>query len=306
LKNPIHIALISGLISAGIFLVVARLGLGFFFLFLPTIPLLYLGLSAQLKPQLIASFVAALLIGTLGGIDAAIIYLFLLALPACYVAWLALTSYSDPTGQKYWLPLGIPLLHITLMGCVVVALMTLKYAGDEGGIMAVIATRVQEQFAQLEGDYGTTVDKVVKHWAFLIFSMTLWLWVLAIYAHVWLASRLLAKNNKQVRANVAIEPFQMPHWLLSLLAICALASLIGSPSMQFAAKSTIVSLMLPYFLLGCALLHNTSKAWPSRRFFLFFIYFMMFALLWPAFVLSAVGFFYHIKSLSGASKSSKS
>lgn len=306
MNNSALTSFAAGIVSAGLFLLVAGLGLGFFFMFLPTLPLLYAGLSGQFRIVLTSSVFAAAIVAVLSGLDNAIIYLFFLVVPSLYLAWLCLATITSSTGHKIWFPIGIILLHLTLMGCAVVALMTLYYARQDGGIMAVIAEHAHKEFSQLEAEYGTMLDAVVKRWAFLIFSITLWLWVLAIYAHAWVANRLIAKNTPPIRASMAIEPFAMPHWLLSLLAICALGSLIGSPSMQFAAKSTIISLMLPYFLLGCALMHSASKKWPSRRFFLFFAYFMVFALLWPAFVLSAVGFFHHIKSLSGLSNSSKS
>ncbi len=95
--------------------------------------------------------------------------------------------------------------------------------------------------------------------------------------------------RKNLAAAARISPsglFAMPGWMLALLAICALASLIGSESMSFLGKSTLISLMLPYFFLGAALLQETSKTWPSRRFFLFFIYFIIFAQFWPALILA--------------------
>jgi hypothetical protein len=98
---------------------------------------------------------------------------------------------------------------------------------------------------------------------------------------------------------MALQAFEIPSWMLTLLAISALATLIGSPSMAFLGKSTLLTLMLPYFFLGCTLMHRACKTWPNSRFFLFFVYFLAFTQFWPVLILAAVGLWYQIKGLSG-------
>ncbi len=264
-------------------------------------------LRGQLKTSLMGGILGSVPISLLAGADAGLIYLLYLALPCCYLAQRALLCHKQESGGLTWYPPALALLQISLVGMITIALMTIHHASAEGGIMGVISQQVEAGFADMEPEMSAMVKQLASHWSFLIFGLTVWMWVLLLYGHLWAANRLIKTNR--LRESVAIEPFAMPGWVLSLMAICALASLIGSPSMQFFGKASLVCLMLPYFLLGCALMHAASKSWPSRGFFLFFVYSIIitqFWQLWPLMILSAYGFFHHMKSLSGGSTSARS
>jgi hypothetical protein len=55
--------------------------------------------------------------------------------------------------------------------------------------------------------------------------------------------------------------------------------------------------------LGAASLRESSAAWPNGRFFMFFVYFMVFTQLWPALILSGLGLWQQIKHLSAGETS---
>src|SRR5690606_2069139 len=137
-----------------------------------------------------------------------------------------------------------------------------------------------------------------EQWAFLIFPITIWLWAICLYAHLWLTTRLLRHKHLGQRPDVSVLPFTMPGWMLYLLAVSALASLIGGTSMQLLGKSSVIILLLPYFFLGAAIMHAHSKTWPSRRFFLFFVYFSIVALVWPAVLIAGFGVWQQLKTLN--------
>jgi len=296
-------ALAAGLLSSGLFLAAASLGLGIFFLFIATLPIFASGLRGETSTSLVAGPIGFVPVCLLAGVDAGLMYWLYLALPSWYLARRSLLFQQDGSDTR-WFPLGLPLLQLAIMGMVTIALMTAYYAGSDGGIMGIISQQLTTGFDTMDPEMSVMLQQVAEHWSFLIFGLTVWMWALLLYAHLWAANRLI--GLKKIRPFVAIYVFDMPRWVLSLLAICALASIIGSPSMQFLGKSALICLMLPYFLLGCALMHAASSTWPSRRFFLFFVYFMILAQFWPALVLSGWGFFYQIKSLSGGVPSARS
>ncbi|MCE2927097.1 MAG: hypothetical protein LW823_05600 [Rickettsiales bacterium] len=302
-KSSLPAALAAGFLSSGLFLAAASLGLGFFFLFISTLPLFFPALRSELRVCLIGGLIGIIPISILAGFDAGLMYWLYLALPAWYLARQSLL-YAVDGKETLWFPIGLPLLQITIMGITTIAMMTGYYASVDGGIMGIISTQIESGFKDMEPEMVVMLKNVAEHWSFLVFGLTVWVWVLLLYAHLWVANRML--NDKKIRPSIALEPFTMPGWVIGLMAIAALASLIGSPSMQFLGKSALICMMLPYFLLGCALMHEASKNWPSRRFFLFFVYFMIVAQFWPALVLSGWGFFSHIKSLSGGAPSARS
>jgi len=304
---PKHLllTLIAAALASGLFLAVLASGLGFIFMFLPTLPLFVIGLGKQPRLALIAALIASALIGLAAGPSIAILFIVFFGLPSWYLANHSLLWRSDGTGRQ-WMPVGTILTQLTLYACATVALITLFYASQPGGLPQLLSQNIHEAFSDLQGDYGDVIDMLAGRLSFLVFSIAVWLWGLALYAHAWLANRLLSAKGHNLRPNFAIDVFHMPGWMLTLLAICALASLIGSPSMSFLGKSTLISLMLPYFFQGAALMHAVCRTWLNRRFFLFFVYFMMFALFWPALILSGVGLWHQIKHLSADKTSSKS
>jgi hypothetical protein len=298
-------ALIAAFISSALFLLILGLGLGFLFMFLPALPLLTLGLGKNARLTLIAMLASVLMVFAGGNLPAALLYLFFLGLPSCYVVKEGLLSRPGAGSERQWYPVGLILTHLTIYACIFVALMCAYYS-REGGMALILSQHIREAFSELEGDYGEVVDMLAENLSFMVFAITIWLWGMAFYAHGWLAQRVLKQKHMQQRPGFALLPFTLPGWMISLLAICALASLIGSPDLAFLGKSTLMSLLFPYFLSGAALLHAASKNWPSRGFFIFFIYFTIFTLFWPALIIAGWGFFEQIKHLSATGTSSKS
>jgi hypothetical protein len=296
---------VTALLVSGLFLAVFGLGLGFLFMFLPSLPLFALGLGKRPTLALNAALAAAVIISVVAGVASGILFLLFLGFPAWYLAKESLVCRDEPGGRQ-WMPIGLMLTRLTLCACIAVALMTLYYVPQPGGLPQLLSQNIREAFADLHEDYGDIIDDLANRWSFMVFAITIWLWGLALYAHAWLINRILASKGLEQRPSFSIEVFELPHWMPSLLAICALASLIGSPSMSFLGKSIMISLLLPYFFQGAALMHQASTKWPSRRFFLFFIYFMVFAQFWPALIISGIGLGQQIKRLSGASSWFKS
>jgi hypothetical protein len=289
--------LIAAVASSALFLAVFGLGLGFIFMFLPTLPLLALGLTRPSSLALNAALGASVIISLVVDVPSGLLFLLFLGLPAWYLAKESLLWHGSFAARQ-WTPIGLILTRLAVYASVLVALMTAYYATQPGGLPHLLSDNIHDAFADLREDYGDIIDGLANRWSFLVFSSTIWLWALTLYAHVWAVNRLLMIKGWNLRPPFAIEPFELPHWLPSLLAICALASLIGGDSLSFLGKSTLISLLFPYFLQGAALMHIASKRWPSRRFFLFFIYFMIFAQFWPALILSGVGLWDQIKRLS--------
>jgi hypothetical protein len=301
-------ACLAGLLASGLFIIVFDLGLGFIFMFIPTLPVFYIGLSRRPGKTPVIIIIAMLIITVVSGPAPALTFLLLMALPAWYMAKKSLLSHIPASGQIEWYPVGKIILNLTLYACIAVALITLFYTHRPGGLPGLLSQNIREAFTDMESDYGDIINTLASNWAFLMFPITMWLWGMILYAHAWLTNRVLVRNNAHQRPDLSIRVFTIPTWMLSLMAISALASLIGSPSMSFLGKSTLLSLLLPYFFLGTAIMHSSGKSWPSHRFFLFFVYFMVFTQFWPALMLSAVGLWHQIKNLnkhlSGAGNSS--
>lgn len=304
---PAHLtpSLLAGLAAAALFLLALLSGLGFFFLFLPCLPLLYAGLTHHSSAALGGAFAAMLLVALLAGPATALLFAIGIGLPGWYITRFALRSQEStltlPGGKPLrvvaWYPMGLIFTRLCLYGCALIVAMAIAYAGEPGGLEGMVRNQIEEHFTSEEPQMQQAVELLAGPWSFLVFSSTLWLWCLSLYAHLWVMMRFLRAKERVKRPDIMFLPFPMPGWMLQLAAIAALASLIGSAPMAFVGKTLFISLLFPYFLQGMGLLHISSIGWPNRRILLFIAYFLILSQLWPALALAAAGLLHHIKHL---------
>lgn len=296
-KPNLIAALLPGLISAGVFLLIIAIGLGFPFLFLSLLPIFSAGLGKSPRLALEAAAVASGLIALLtSAIPLGIMFFVFLGLPAWLFSSLAMRAlrFGEYTA---WYPVGNIMAQLSLYACALICLTALYYLPEEGGISNVINQHIRASFANMP-EYADMVDMLAEQWNFLLFSMLAWMWAIVLYGHAWLANRQLKQKDKAVRQTLAIHVFVMPGWVLYFLLVAALASMIGSESMQFTGKSCFITLLLPYFFLGIAVMHRTCADWPNKKFFLFFIYLMIISQVWMMAIVAAVGFVNHLMQIN--------
>ena len=295
---------ITALLSSGLCLLVFGLQLGFLFMFLPTLPLFSTGLTQNPRMVAYASAVALLPITLLADAATSIFFIFAFAGPCWYFCYTARKSrtltFSEMPGThlRIWFPIGITITHLAVYACALLALTTAFYAMQPTNLPQLITQDVAEELSKLEKLYDAPLIISASQISFLICALTTWMWASMLWMHAWAANRALLKRKIARRPNMAVTPFPIPNWLLSLLGICALAALIGGESMQFLGRACVIMLLLPYAFQGAALLHFGTLAWPNRRFFLFFTYLSIAMFIWPVLFLSAVGLGHHLKILN--------
>jgi hypothetical protein len=287
---------VTALLASGLYLLVFASGLGFAFLFIPTIPLFCLGLSAKADRLLLSIGIAIALIAIAGGPAIAIVFLLFLGFPAWYLSKCSL-MHRLVDGQTEWFSVGTAMLHLTLYGCGFLSIITLYYALSDTNLPTLLAQSVKETFADLPAEFDQVLHLLSGEMSFLILPVTLWLWGIFLYTHAWIANRLLIRKNAHCRPSLALESFTIPSWMLTLLTISALASLAGGESMSFLGKATVISLMFPYFFLGVSVMHQTTAQLPGRKMILFFVYFLIVSQFWPALILSGLGLWRQLKDL---------
>ena len=309
MKNPLAITIVTALLASSLFLLVFSFGLGFLFMFLPTLPLFTIGLSNSSKITLDAGLMAAVIILVLSSsFSASSMFFFIFAVPCWAIVFLLRHHYDihindvrispQPTSIRLWYPVGLVVMYLAIYACVLLASITAVMATQEANLPHLIITQIQSEIATIQKDYDMEVDISPSSLAFMLCGFFAWLWVFFLYAHAWIANFPLIKKSIAIRPTLMVTPFFIPHWFLTLLGICAIASLIGGESMRFLGKSSLIILMIPYFFQGIGMLHISTIQWPNRRIFLFFIYFAIAALFWPAFIFVGIGLWHHVKLLN--------
>lgn len=305
-------AIAGGVLSATLYFASFALGLGFLFLFIPTLPIFWLALSRTDSTGLHASLIATVILALIASPAHAIVYLFLLALPSFYMAHESLRR-GQFENNVVWFPLTVIITRLTAIFCFLLLAITLYYAHNEGGLPAMVAERLAEALTVIFAEIPEANSEIIKaaavNMSFLVFPVTAWMWLLSIYLHGWFINRELVRRNLSIRPNFRIPPFPPQNWLITLLLITAIASIIGGPSLVFWGKASLITLLLSHFLLGLALIHTRAKNLPNISLLLFCLYFLLLMQPWITLVVAAYGAFYHIrllnKYLSAGGSSSK-
>ncbi|MDE3038633.1 MAG: hypothetical protein KGJ21_09325, partial [Pseudomonadota bacterium] len=130
---PRHLVppLVAGILAAALFVFVFGLQLGFLFMFLPSLPLFYIGLGHELRHAFFSALVATVGVAAAAGAPAAILFFIFIGLPACYLARESLKWQPLQDGKR-WFPIGLIFMRLTLYACVLVALIVAFYAGQPG------------------------------------------------------------------------------------------------------------------------------------------------------------------------------
>jgi hypothetical protein len=290
-------SLLAGLFAAVLFIAVLAFGLGFLFMFLPSLPLYWLALSRAPKQGLIAGAAGAVAVTLITDLSVGVFFFLLIGLPVFYISQLAVLSQRRGDALV-WFPVGQIFTQLTFYASGLIAMVAFYYMSQGISLEHYMGEQIRAAFGTIDAQYSEAVDMLAGGLSFLIFSMGIWLWGLALYGHAWVINRWLATKKKNIRPDFVVEPFLPSNTLLFALGVCAFASLAASPPMAFLGKALLVGLLLPYFFLGASLMHRFTRTWPSRRIFLFFVYFMTLAAFWPALVLAAIGLIHHIKHLS--------
>ena len=308
---------LTALLSSAIFLIIASNNLDFILMFLSTIPLFSLGLSKGHRLVLEAGTLAIIPIALFGGgnLFPAGLYFFIFAMPCWYVCYLALRNYdisldSSPLPLRLWYPAGLITVHLALYSCAVLAIATAIFATQDTNLPQFISQVANGVIDSISKEYELPEGISPAHFAFVLCGSTAWLWCFFMFGCGWFVNNTLVKKNLAQRPSFTVHPFPMPHWLLTLMSICALASIIGGESISFLGKSTLFTLLVPYFFLGAAILNLSIKEIAKNMFFLFIFYFIALITFWPALIITGIGVWNHIKifnkHLSSGGSSSRS
>lgn len=300
MRNQTASFFLYALASAGLFYLVAVLHLGFLFMMLPSLPVFYVALTQNPRAMLAVSAIAAAFILPVGGVEGALFFLIFSLLPVLVIGGKALQSRESTTGRQ-WYPLGLAFVELVSALVLLTVVMSFYYAGA-GDINETLRQNIADGTQQLEPEYRSLVLQLSSSAVFMVIAASLWMWLLLAYLHGWIAQKIARSRGRAVRPDFAVTPFAMPHWMLGAMTLAGIASLLGSPTLSFAGKVSLMLLLFPYFLLGMALIHEKSTRLPSRGFVLFMVYFFLLAQAWPALLIAGYGVWHQCRTLTPPSQ----
>lgn len=279
--NTLAVGIGAGLVSALLFLVVITGSpLAMLLSFIAPLPIFIAALGWQHRAGLVAAAAGGLAIAILTsaaglGLNPMAGFAFALgwALPAWWLAYLALLGRPLPDGSLEWYPLGRLVLWIagtsaliTLLGVVVLGEGSHE-AYRENLQRAFEAFLRSDQPATGEKPPNETLTAVVQALPFF-FALN---FVFVLTLNLWLAAKTVQISGRLPRPWPFIPATAMPRLSIGLLAGAVAAGFLdGFPGAFGLALSG--ALLAVFALQGLAFLHDATRRRPERRFILSALY----------------------------------
>jgi hypothetical protein len=272
--NTLAVGIGAGLVSALLFgVVITGSPLAMLLSFIAPMPIFIAALGWQHRAGLVAvlagGIASALALNATGGLAFALGW----ALPAWWLAYLALLGRPTPDGTMEWYPLGRLVLWIAGTS----ALITLVGVVALGqGSHEAYRSNLQQAFEALvrpppsDGEQPPANELVTLFVQALPFFFAL-NFVIVLSLNLWLAAKTVQISGRLARPWPFIPATAMPGIAVALLAAAVAAGFLPGFVGAFGLALS-GALVAAFALQGLAFLHDTSRQRPARGFMLSSVY----------------------------------
>ncbi len=257
MTRTVFLAAGAGIVSALLYLSITAGSPGALILaYLSSLPLFVAGLSLGAAPLLVAAAAGTVVTGVGDQLLSAAMYGGLTAGPVVWIVHLALLSRRS-SGTVEWYPAGRLIAWLSALASGYFLIAVAAFAGLEGGLRGRIedflATVLERLSAPPWGE-PEGVRALMEVWEPLFPSLVGVSWIVMLTLNGTLAQGLLARFGRNLRPSPVMAVLQLPRLLALALGAALLASL--APGLTGYAGTTIsVYIMVPYVLLGLAVVH---------------------------------------------------
>ncbi|HEY4136705.1 MAG TPA: DUF2232 domain-containing protein [Alphaproteobacteria bacterium] len=260
--------------------------------YLALLPLFAAGLGLGPRGGFVAAGTATVLVGAastgLFGIVFALVY----ALPAAGLTRQALLRRGDANDDDAWYPLGRLLAWLTIYGCGLFAALAL--AGGESQIAAMTGEIESVMGQVLPTDQNPQVAELMKAVAGYFPAIIIFSWTIMVIANAAIAQSLLARSRHSRRPAPRYAAVELPSWYASATAAVAAAALVTPwmdlGALTFVARNAALAMLVPFFLVGLAVVHVWTRRWPARGVTLTGCYLLLLVFGWPVLLVAGLGF----------------
>ncbi|MDJ0950611.1 MAG: hypothetical protein QNJ94_16990 [Alphaproteobacteria bacterium] len=246
------------------------------------LPLFAVGLGLGLA-NVLAAGATALVMALLVGGTTAVLYAGLgLVLPTIILVRQALLARPDADGNLEWYPPGMLAIWLAGIGTVLIVIAltlaaTQSPAGAEAWVRQTLAAGLRQFGVFDEAGVALAVDIMAP----LAPGITVGSWLIMLTLNGALAQALLVKNRKNLRPPADLAMFRLPAWGPAIVAVPAVVGFAAGGDLGYAARNLMVAGLVPFFLMGVALVHVLSRGWPGRGVALGLFYLLLLVFGWP-------------------------
>lgn len=269
----------AGLISAILFLLpVKGFAVGMPLSYLSLLPVMMAGLSLGLGAAAAAGLVAAVSVALVAGWFAVLPYAVVVALPSLVVVRQALLWRSNAEGNVEWYPPGLVLGRLTGIGLALIALGAILVPDLPGGVEnGGLQARVAEIIGRALDMLAPTLTEEQRKgaadlWVPFFPAMVAGSWLMMAVVNAAAAQGLLARLGRNRRPTPTYRELVLPTWLGVVLVVASVLGIAAGGDLGYASRSAAVVTLIPFGLLGLAVVHGWARGRPNARMILAGVY----------------------------------
>jgi hypothetical protein len=244
------------------------------------------GAGAATVAAVVATGLVALATSWAGGLVFALAY----GVPAAAIVWLALRSRREPNGAVEWYPVGQLVSWLAVYACGSFALLALL-EGDSG-VREAVAQIEAVMISVLPTETSPQVTMLVSTIAKYLPAIVMSSWLAMALVNMALAHGMLERFARNRRPAPKAASIEVPQWYTVVVVATASLALIARASewdtVGLIARNAALALLMPYFLVGLAVVHVWARQWSARLVILAGFYLLLVVFGWVA-MLALIG-----------------
>jgi hypothetical protein len=251
-------------------------------------PLFIAGLSLGLPAALMATAVASVSVMTAGGLLGGIVHALVNALPVLILLNRALLSRRAPDGGVEWYPPGLLVAWLSGLAAVTLGVLLTILAMGQGGMAGSVHRQI-DLILPMFGPNQESLRPLFEIVAPILPAIIVAAWMLVTMANGAIAQAITTGMRRGLRPALKIAETELPNWLAIALVIAAGVVLFGHGLIGTIAANATVILLVPFVVLGLAVVHLATRGVRARGFLLGGLYAVTAILTWPLIVIIALG-----------------
>ncbi len=292
-------SVLAGILSGLLYFVVSSgLLVGVVVAFLPVVPLFWagfrLGAFALTHAVIIAGALSFLLLGP----STASFLLMMQLTPVWLFGRQLLKARLNKRGRVEWYATGNAFVAVSIYAAIAFMFISLFMASGDGGLLEQLQQDMAQTTSEMDPALGAAIQQWVEQVPYILVATFIWMWMLMLYACAVFANFICGSQGKMLRHSLGLEPFSPPVLLPIWLIVCGGYGFLIPSETAFVAQTVFFILLLPYFILGLAGIHQSAQKWKNKTLWLWLFYFVLVTSQWPAFLLAGYGILKHVLELT--------
>lgn len=264
---------------------------GLFLAYFSALPLFVVGLSLGLMAGTTATGAAFVLALAVTEATVIALYAVVLAIPSLLLVRMALLTRKSPGGDAKWYPPGQMICWLTGYGAVVFVITAFMAGGGQDGLEGTIRETIAAALkALIQGMDPSKAEATAQMTATYFPAILMASWLITMVVNAVLAQNILVRLKRNIRPALSLLDLRLPLGLAgAVLAALVIWRLTGPGLVGFVSLNLALIMLVPYFLLGLAVVHAISRPWSARTPILVTLYLIMVFIGWPVIVVAALG-----------------